>query len=148
MRDTRRGVGAFLKPYWLLVAACAGSLILRPTTLSALTGIDPAPVDLAKQAYAENLPQISVAVLRTQIQEERDPVKKMELIRRLVDLLVTGGRYSEALDVIASQDAENDPKFAFWKGVSLLGTGDAVTCLLYTSPSPRDRQKSRMPSSA
>ena len=25
---------------------------------------------------------------------------------------------------------------------------DAVTCLLYTSPSPRDRQKSRMPSSA
>ena len=26
--------------------------------------------------------------------------------------------------------------------------GDNVTCLLYTSPSPRDRQKSRMPSSA
>ena len=31
-------------------------------------------------------------------------------------------------------------------------TGDSITesdvCLLYTSPSPRDRQKSRMPSSA
>ena len=26
--------------------------------------------------------------------------------------------------------------------------GDRNTCLLYTSPSPRDRQKSRMPSSA
>ena len=26
--------------------------------------------------------------------------------------------------------------------------GQAVACLLYTSPSPRDRQKSRMPSSA
>ena len=26
--------------------------------------------------------------------------------------------------------------------------GDLGTCLLYTSPSPRDRQKSRMPSSA
>ena len=26
--------------------------------------------------------------------------------------------------------------------------GDNATCLLYTSPSPRDRQKSRMPSSA
>ena len=25
---------------------------------------------------------------------------------------------------------------------------DVLTCLLYTSPSPRDRQKSRMPSSA
>ena len=28
------------------------------------------------------------------------------------------------------------------------GVGPAFTCLLYTSPSPRDRQKSRMPSSA
>ena len=27
-------------------------------------------------------------------------------------------------------------------------TLDSTTCLLYTSPSPRDRQKSRMPSSA
>ena len=27
-------------------------------------------------------------------------------------------------------------------------TGQGITCLLYTSPSPRDRQKSRMPSSA
>ena len=26
--------------------------------------------------------------------------------------------------------------------------GEVVSCLLYTSPSPRDRQKSRMPSSA
>ena len=26
--------------------------------------------------------------------------------------------------------------------------GGKITCLLYTSPSPRDRQKSRMPSSA
>ena len=31
-------------------------------------------------------------------------------------------------------------KFSFYPGV--------ITCLLYTSPSPRDRQKSRMPSSA
>ena len=29
-----------------------------------------------------------------------------------------------------------------------LKQGDVTTCLLYTSPSPRDRQKSRMPSSA
>ena len=28
------------------------------------------------------------------------------------------------------------------------GLGKAIGCLLYTSPSPRDRQKSRMPSSA
>ena len=28
------------------------------------------------------------------------------------------------------------------------GSGEDISCLLYTSPSPRDRQKSRMPSSA
>ena len=28
------------------------------------------------------------------------------------------------------------------------GIDSLITCLLYTSPSPRDRQKSRMPSSA
>ena len=31
---------------------------------------------------------------------------------------------------------------------ALQSTGFTITCLLYTSPSPRDRQKSRMPSSA
>ena len=30
----------------------------------------------------------------------------------------------------------------------LINSGKLVDCLLYTSPSPRDRQKSRMPSSA
>ena len=33
------------------------------------------------------------------------------------------------------------------KGSDWLGDQDSI-CLLYTSPSPRDRQKSRMPSSA
>ena len=33
------------------------------------------------------------------------------------------------------------------EGIQLL-VGSVTTCLLYTSPSPRDRQKSRMPSSA
>ena len=31
---------------------------------------------------------------------------------------------------------------------ALLVGGGVLACLLYTSPSPRDRQKSRMPSSA
>ena len=33
-------------------------------------------------------------------------------------------------------------------GMGLAVRGNVRTCLLYTSPSPRDRQKSRMPSSA
>ena len=39
-----------------------------------------------------------------------------------------------------------------YEGAMVLGTASAEEalgiCLLYTSPSPRDRQKSRMPSSA
>ena len=31
---------------------------------------------------------------------------------------------------------------------ALVAAGQSLSCLLYTSPSPRDRQKSRMPSSA
>ena len=34
------------------------------------------------------------------------------------------------------------------RGFDVAGATVYVTCLLYTSPSPRDRQKSRMPSSA
>ena len=34
------------------------------------------------------------------------------------------------------------------KGDQVLMTYDVMTCLLYTSPSPRDRTRSRMPSSA
>ena len=35
----------------------------------------------------------------------------------------------------------------FWHDIAD-GDDDYKDCLLYTSPSPRDRQKSRMPSSA
>eukprot|EP01017_Pseudomicrothorax_dubius_P043271 TRINITY_DN7179_c0_g1_i1.p2 TRINITY_DN7179_c0_g1~~TRINITY_DN7179_c0_g1_i1.p2 ORF type:complete len:132 (+),score=36.35 TRINITY_DN7179_c0_g1_i1:731-1126(+) len=43
--------------------------------------------------------------------------------------------------------AENDD-YLFLKTSKEEKKKDANTCLLYTSPSPRDRQKSRMPSSA
>ena len=37
---------------------------------------------------------------------------------------------------------------AYYKSQELRGYCFDIICLLYTSPSPRDRQKSRMPSSA
>ena len=51
---------------------------------------------------------------------------------------------------------EQEARESIRKGVSKLARAVKVTlgpkgrnvCLLYTSPSPRDRQKSRMPSSA
>ena len=37
---------------------------------------------------------------------------------------------------------------AFATTVTAVSWGGAYTCLLYTSPSPRDKRQSRMPSSA
>ena len=41
-----------------------------------------------------------------------------------------------------------DPSFTIKQMTVVTAWPGATACLLYTSPSPRDRQKSRMPSSA
>ena len=52
----------------------------------------------------------------------------------------------------ATGSSEDDGFLVSPEGVAatdnILSTGQDLGCLLYTSPSPRDRQKSRMPSSA
>ena len=54
--------------------------------------------------------------------------------------------YEEAeKDVRELLDVPKNYKVLFLQGGA---TAQFATCLLYTSPSPRDRQKSRMPSSA
>ena len=47
-------------------------------------------------------------------------------------------------------DESNIPEYMsdIWEEFLPDWAGSTCTCLLYTSPSPRDRQKSRMPSSA
>ena len=48
---------------------------------------------------------------------------------------------------VGNVDAANG-NFSVGNQLTVVGATTATTCLLYTSPSPRDRQKSRMPSSA
>ena len=50
---------------------------------------------------------------------------------------------SYPLSVLINKEQELDRTILF-----TIGTVVSYICLLYTSPSPRDRQKSRMPSSA
>ena len=53
--------------------------------------------------------------------------------------------------VIQKDIYQKSAEIGYWIGEPFWGKGiatKAVACLLYTSPSPRDRQKSRMPSSA
>ena len=64
-------------------------------------------------------------------------------------LLLPGGRLADLL----GRKLTFLTGLAGFAGVSAIGGASVnfamlITCLLYTSPSPRDRQKSRMPSSA
>ena len=72
-------------------------------------------------------------------------------VDELFDVLVELGQHpKEKSDTVTVMekighflDVENDELYAHYKSL-----GYAKTCLLYTSPSPRDRTRSRMPSSA
>ena len=74
--------------------------------------------------------------------------QRLELQNELVTLLehrFAAGEAS-ALELARERTSRNEISLAL-RNAERQGV-DARTCLLYTSPSPRDRQKSRMPSSA
>ena len=90
-----------------------------------------------------------------------------ELLRNIAQLLEIKGElifkiraYEKAALVIENLDENIEDVWKKGKLDDIPGVGEALTkkisefletgkfCLLYTSPSPRDRQKSRMPSSA
>ena len=56
------------------------------------------------------------------------------------------GAEGEQIVAVGSRHMESAQAFAQQYGIPRCY--DSYDCLLYTSPSPRDRQKSRMPSSA
>ena len=63
-------------------------------------------------------------------------------------LVVSRDMHCSGARLVVTKDGETPvPYGMFWAG--MCGTeAEYWDCLLYTSPSPRDRQKSRMPSSA
>ena len=75
---------------------------------------------------------------RASINEIRTPILEM------TELFIRG--IGEGTDVVSKE------MYTFLdrgeRSCTLRPEGTASVCLLYTSPSPRDRQKSRMPSSA
>ena len=65
--------------------------------------------------------------------------------QRLLALVVDEGGLMSSTKVVPIEQVSSFGRDAVVVG----GQGSIITtCLLYTSPSPRDRQKSRMPSSA
>ena len=70
--------------------------------------------------------------------------------KKVACIKVLGGshrRYATVGDIIMVAVKEAIPHSKVKKG-DVMQAVIVRTCLLYTSPSPRDRQKSRMPSSA
>ena len=62
--------------------------------------------------------------------------------------VVKGKRESQELAVFKTNEYYNKNYFTVAKHQKLLWQLLCMTCLLYTSPSPRDQRGSRMPSSA
>ena len=54
----------------------------------------------------------------------------------------------EELNQINNNEIYRLRKIITQQGKDIVSKDKLISCLLYTSPSPRDRQKSRMPSSA
>ena len=72
-----------------------------------------------------------------------DPIYKDTLVTQFVNNLMHDGKKSVSYSIFYDslkivEDKTKEKGLEVWK----------KACLLYTSPSPRDRQKSRMPSSA
>ena len=65
-----------------------------------------------------------------------------------LDLLEQGAGIDEIIARYPAQAADLRPFLLTAAALGNLASQPTVTCLLYTSPSPRDRTRSRMPSSA
>ena len=67
----------------------------------------------------------------------------------MAENLMKAGKSVKVFDVSKKMlEIAKDKNLKTIENLDDLITHDVETCLLYTSPSPRDRQKSRMPSSA
>ena len=71
---------------------------------------------------------------------------KNQIKLKKIDFVIVNGENAAKEGVGITEKISND---FFNCGVDVITTGNHVwDCLLYTSPSPRDRTRSRMPSSA
>ena len=103
----------------------------------------------SKTGLFDNLYNSPLAVFNRKLndflKEDRRNFNLINFVQGVVNSfgLETQSSYTKVLSALTSQDKLNlriDPSL-------FVVSGDNF-CLLYTSPSPRDRQKSRMPSSA
>ena len=89
--------------------------------------------DVKQELYSRHHPSLTFL----DIEAHAKTIHKIRTLKQKHNVVMLGHNYMEPLVFGLSEKEE--------QGDSL---GLSMYCLLYTSPSPRDRQKSRMPSSA
>ena len=119
-------------------------------------GAFPAVPDLDRRGDADGVGgrYVRMAQLGELTQTSGSVTDVAEFLERLRNDLAGERIYACGLDRYRREEATN--AFAtlgwrlplVWRGQGASATSQTHPCLLYTSPSPRDRQKSRMPSSA
>ena len=103
-----------------------------------------------KNGYGRNylIPQ-GIAVLATEsakkMHEETIKQRAKKDAKLKADAEAIAAKIAELNLKVSAKAGETGKIFG---SVNNIQVADAMGCLLYTSPSPRDRQKSRMPSSA
>ena len=92
---------------------------------------------------------IGIALDQGHIKSIQDPVTIY--VPQLKDSAYDGVSIKDILQMSSGaswNEDYGDPNSDINRSVRIFALGGSLDCLLYTSPSPRDRQKSRMPSSA
>ena len=132
------------KPYNLLPPLPPEEDLETPAVLKAAISANRSLAEL--KGKSESLPNPSILVNSIVLQEAKASSE-------IENVVTTNDRLFTAL---SANDSSVDPQTkevlryrqALWKGVDYLKDQSLSTCLLYTSPSPRDLSTSRMPSSA
>ena len=125
----------------------------KPKTISKPKEISKRPIKISKTYIPKETEKYMCekhkVFFRMKLQEW-----KKELVRANNEALYNGSMddnsiSADIVDQASSYTDKNVEMKAINRQIKLISEIDkALACLLYTSPSPRDRQKSRMPSSA
>ena len=151
------GINAVTAKKAASTVAISGLGILKSSVSSLKTSIDALKNEdqfLDKSVYSQSTDRIEAAITSQAAAEAGTTQVKVNTLARsetsTLKRYTGSGSASEEFTSLTQQlNGGSTINFSIVVGsttTALNGTTD--TCLLYTSPSPRDRQKSRMPSSA
>ena len=132
----------------LLIATATTSFAQQPAQKSRTASIKPLIAKYCYDCHSEDDPSGDVQL--DQLSDKLPQGEDAEAWHAALDVLNAGDMPPEDADQPSPQERE---QIVNWITNSLAKAADAKkqtrkTCLLYTSPSPRDQRGSRMPSSA